>query len=422
MGAAEKQTLFSTTLGCVADFQNGGAWKESEYVDSGVPVTRVTNCQSGTVDLSGCKYLSFSSAKKYERHRLIKGDLIVATVGSHPTQPGSVVGRTSTVPESASGSLLNQNAVRLRAKSGLLDQRYLTYLASSKEFRDYIIAHARGAASQVRMSIELLRDMPLLLPPLPTQQLVASFLSVYDDLIENNTRRIEILEETARRLYEEWFVQFRFPGHEGVEFKDSELGLIPEGWVVSCLGDIAEEIREAVHPSSVSPDTPYIGLEHLPRRSITLREWGSADSVSSGKLLFRRGDVLFGKIRPYFHKVVIAPFSGICSSDTILIRPKKDTFLGVVLCCSSSDKFVDYATQTSNGTKMPRADWKVLKNYPVLIPSGELLSDFNGLVLGLVNQARNLMLKNVNLRAQRDLLLPKLISGEIDVSDIPMPT
>lgn len=84
MGAAEKQTLFSTTLGCVADFQNGGAWKESEYVDSGVPVTRVTNCQSGTVDLSGCKYLSFSSAKKYERHRLIKGDLIVATVGSHP--------------------------------------------------------------------------------------------------------------------------------------------------------------------------------------------------------------------------------------------------------------------------------------------------------------------------------------------------
>lgn len=267
-----------------------------------------------------------------------------------------------------------------------------------------------------------LRKVELPVPDLLTQGRIASTLSAYDDLIENNTRRIEILEEMARRLYEELFVQFRFPGHEDVEFKESELGLIPEGWVVSCLGDIAEEIREAVHPSSVSPDTPYIGLEHLPRRSITLREWGSADSVSSGKLFFRRGDVLFGKIRPYFHKVVIAPFSGICSSDTILIRPKKDNFLGVVLCCSSSDKFVDYATQTSNGTKMPRADWKVLKNYPVLIPSDGILSDFNSFVLGVVGQARNLMLKNVNLRAQRDLLLPKLISGEIDVSDIPMPT
>ncbi|MBC7199252.1 MAG: restriction endonuclease subunit S [Pseudomonas balearica] len=316
---------------------------------------------------------------------------------------------------------LAQRVILLRGKPGILDQRFMFYAMQDAFVQDQL--HSRSTGTTVLgIKQSELRKVELPVPDLLTQGRIASTLSAYDDLIENNTRRIEILEEMARRLYEELFVQFRFPGHEDVEFKESELGLIPEGWVVSCLGDIAEEIREAVHPSSVSPDTPYIGLEHLPRRSITLREWGSADSVSSGKLFFRRGDVLFGKIRPYFHKVVIAPFSGICSSDTILIRPKKDNFLGVVLCCSSSDKFVDYATQTSNGTKMPRADWKVLKNYPVLIPSDGILSDFNSFVLGVVGQARNLMLKNVNLRAQRDLLLPKLISGEIDVSDIPMPT
>lgn len=95
--------------------------------------------------------------------------------------------------------------------------------------------------------------MPLLLPPLPTQQLVASFLSVYDDLIENNTRRIEILEEMARRLYEEWFVQFRFPGHEGVEFKESELGMIPEGWKVSALDEFGEIITGKT-PSKNKPE------------------------------------------------------------------------------------------------------------------------------------------------------------------------
>lgn len=305
------------------------------------------------------------------------------------------------------------------ADNCVLNNRYLFYALQLE--LDLLQSLSTGSATKF-LTLTILNALKIRVPALSDQNRIVSILGAYDDLIENNTRRIEILEEMARRLYEEWFVQFRFPGYEGVGFKESELGLIPEGWVVSCLGDIAEEVREAVHPSNVSPDTPYIGLEHLPRRSITLREWGSADSVSSGKLFFRRGDVLFGKIRPYFHKVVIAPFSGICSSDTILIRPNKDSFLGLVLCCSSSDKFVDYATQTSNGTKMPRADWKVLKNYPVLIPSDRLLSDFNSLILGVVNQARNLMLKNVNLRAQRDLLLPKLISGEIDVSDIPMPT
>ncbi|MEG7360901.1 restriction endonuclease subunit S [Pseudomonas citronellolis] len=295
--------------------------------------------------------------------------------------------------------------------------RFISYLLSSLD-----LGRNNAAGAVPGLNRNHLHGLEVVAPSIELQDRIADLLSAYDDLIENNTRRIEILEEMARRLYEEWFVQFRFPGHEGVGFKESELGLIPEGWMISCLGDVADEVRDAVHPSKVSPETPYVGLEHLPRRSITLREWGSADSVSSGKLSFRRGDVLFGKIRPYFHKVVIAPFNGICSSDTILIRPKKDSFLGVVLCCSSSDKFVDYATQTSNGTKMPRADWKVLKNYPVIIPSDGLLSEFNGFVLGIANQARNLMLKNVNLRAQRDLLIPKLISGEIDVSDIPMPT
>ena len=261
----------------------------------------------------------------------------------------------------------------------------------------------------------------LYFPSVSNQKKIASILASYDDLIENNTRRIEILEEMARRLYEEWFVHFRFPGHEDVSFKESELGRIPEGWEVVQLGEIVHEVKGTISPSQVDPDTPYVGLEHIPRRSITLKDWSTADTVESSKLPFRKGDILFGKIRPYFHKVSVAPVDGICSSDTILLRAKQEEYFGLALCCASSDEFVDHATQTSNGTKMPRANWKVLSQYSLLLPNVELLNTFNSFVSDIVSQCRTLVFKNANLRAQRDLLLPKLVSGEIDVSDIPMP-
>jgi type I restriction enzyme S subunit len=202
------------TLGEIADFTNGGAWNQEEYVDVGVPVVRVTDVKGETVDLTGCKYLPNSSLKKYERHQLRTGDLVICTVGSHPTQPGSVVGRAAIIRETADGALLNQNAVRLRARSKDVDQQWLGYFGRSRKFHEYIISCARGSANQVRMAIGLLKEMPVEVPPHSVQRRIAGILSVYDDLIENNQRRIKILEEMARSVYREWFVNFRFLGHK----------------------------------------------------------------------------------------------------------------------------------------------------------------------------------------------------------------
>ena len=117
-----------TKLGQIADFTNGGAWKQTEYSDAGVPVVRVTNVQGDTIDLSDCKFLSEGSLTKYIKCQLNRDDLIICTVGSHPTQPGSVVGRAAIVPESVNGALLNQNAVRIRSSSRNVDQTWLGYL------------------------------------------------------------------------------------------------------------------------------------------------------------------------------------------------------------------------------------------------------------------------------------------------------
>ncbi len=250
---------------------------------------------------------------------------------------------------------------------------------------------------------------------LEDQKQIGSILSTYDDLIENNTRRITILEDIAQMLYREWFVKFRFPGHEKVRMVESELGPIPEGWAPTRLGDLCSEKRRGVHPNEIEPYTPYIGLEHLPRKSIALGVWGKAGDVGSTKLRFSRGDILFGKIRPYFHKVGVAPLDGVASSDAIVIVPSEVAYFAPVLCCCSSEAFVSHATQTSQGTKMPRANWDVLTKYPLPLPDPTLLGRFNGAIQPTVEMLQNLVFRNRNLRTTRDFLLPKLISGEIPV-------
>lgn len=268
------------------------------------------------------------------------------------------------------------------------------------------------------LTLTLLNQTQIPVPPLATQRKIAAILSAYDDLIENNLRRIKILEAMAQNLYREWFVKFRFPGHQNTRFVDSPLGPIPEGWEVKTLGELAVQERRGVDPRSVAPDMPYVGLEHIPRKSFALREWGQAADVQSTKFLFREGEILFGKIRPYFHKVSVAPMAGICSSDTIVIRTLEPKYFGPVLCCVFSEEFVDHATQTSNGTKMPRANWDVLVEYPIVIPSESVLMSFTKQTREVITLAQNLVAKNANLRQTRDLLLPKLISGELDVSEL----
>ena len=255
-------------------------------------------------------------------------------------------------------------------------------------------------------------------PSMQVQHKIATILSIYDNLIENNTHRIKILEDMAQTLYQEWFVHYRFPGHENVSMVESELGPIPQGWEVSQLGDLAESIRQNVKAGKVEQQSPYFGLEHLPRKSIALSDWDLVDAINSTKLIFKKNDILFGKIRPYFHKVGVAPLNGICSSDTIVIRSKRNEYFAYILSHVSSEYFINYATATSQGTKMPRANWEVLTKFPIVVPPFDILNRFNNVIQEIVCKIHNLIFSNINLRQTRDLLLPKLISGEIDVSDL----
>ena len=305
------------------------------------------------------------------------------------------------------------------------DVRFIKYYMEILKLQMQNVSHG---ATQDNLSVDKLLSFNFLVPPLPVQRRIAGILSAYDELIENNQRRIRILEEMARSLYREWFVHFRYTGYENersevsslrpsVPLVDSPLGPIPQGWNVKKLGDIAEDMRRNIQKGKLDEPQPYVGLEHIPRRSLALDSWETASELGSNKLAFKKGEVLFGKIRPYFHKVSIAPFDGLCSADTIVIRARQPEHYAIVVGCVSSDDFVAHATATSNGSKMPRANWSVLEEYPIAIPSLVVARQFSAVVESSIQQMQTLVFQTANLRRTRDLLLPRLLSGQVNFDD-----
>ena len=242
------------------------------------------------------------------------------------------------------------------------------------------------------------------------QEKIANTLSAYDDLIENNQKQIKLLEEAAQRLYKEWFVALRFPGHENTKIVDG----VPEGWSKSTVGNICKLRKVVITPDKIESNTPYIGLEHMPRNDICLSTWGKSEEINSNKFIYMKKDILFGKIRPYFHKVGFALNDGITSTDTMVMVADQNLW-GLLLVTVSSDAFVDFSYQNcKEGAKMPRADWKQMEKYAIMIADQATQKLFEQEILVITNKIRALAFQCRSLREARDRMLPKLISGEVE--------
>jgi type I restriction enzyme S subunit len=142
-------------------------------------------------------------------------------------------------------------------------------------------------------------------------------------------------------------------------FKETKIGLIPEDWEIKKIGDICQQVRNSFNPND-NDIRPYIGLEHINEGSLTLNGVGSSSEVKSGKLVFQNGQILFGKLRPYFRKVYRPDFDGVCSTDILVIDKKEDNDNRFLFYFFANPLIIDIATQSSEGTKMPRASWNYL--------------------------------------------------------------
>ncbi|MDM8543320.1 restriction endonuclease subunit S [Desulfococcaceae bacterium HSG9] len=374
-----------------------------EYRDSGIPFLRSRNIKPFKLDYEQLKFVDKNFHQKLKKSELLAGDVVVVRTG----YPGTAC----VIPESL--GVANCSDLVIIRTGKMLNSYFLTAIFNSIFGQKLVAGHLVGVAQQ-HFNITVAKELKLKFPPKKLQDKIAAILSAYDDLIENNKRRIALLEKMAEEIYREWFVRFRFPGYDKVKFKKG----VPEGWKAQAIDTISDEIRKGIKKKDLHGDEKYIGLEHIPRKSIAIKDYATTDSIKSNKLLFKHQDILFSKIRPYLHKVALSHFDGVCSSDTIVIRSKNEKYEGFLLFTIFSETFVELATIASKGTKMPRADWDFLKKLELNIPSDDLLKKFQKIFNEIFTQIENILKANELLASSCDMLLPRLISGKFSVENL----
>ncbi len=233
----------------------------------------------------------------------------------------------------------------LRARPHV-DPRFAFYVLADPAFVDACARSAEGTRMP-RASWSFAADWPVRLPPLAEQRWIGAALALFDDRIAAHRAALAPTAALLRGLHRRAVA----------------------GGRVGSLADVAAEVRESVDPRGVDPELPYVGLDHVPRREIALERWGRAGEVTSTKAAFQRGDLLFGKLRPVFHKVVPAHVDGVASTDIVVVRPHEPAWRWVVYGHLFSDALVAHAAALADGTRMPRTRWADLCRFPVALPS-----------------------------------------------------
>ncbi len=377
-----------------------------------------SNVRWGQFDLGDLAEMRFEPHEK-ERYSLLPGDLVVCEGG----EPGRCAIWTG-----PAGMKVQKALHRIRPKR-TLDNYYLFYWFQYAAKAGQLEQHFTGTTIK-HLTGKAISALEVPLPPIGIQRAMVDVLRQLDDRITLLRETNATLEAIAQALFKSWFVDFdpvraRMEGYapEGMDeataalfpdsFEETELGAVPRGWKLSTLGDVAQTARSQVQPDAMHSALHYVGLEHIPRKCLSLSDWGVAEGLESAKSCFVAGDILFGKLRPYFHKVVVAPMDGVCSTDILVCRSTKPAYYGFVVMQLFSDALVTYAERLSNGAKMPRVNWKDLAAYELVIPAQDVAEAFTAAVQPLLNRMAANVFEAQTLATLRDTLLPRLISGQL---------
>ena len=403
-------------LGELCDFINGGAWSDKEYAPEGIPVLKVTNCKNSGFSLSELSYLPHSLEQKYIQNKLQRNDVIIATVGSHPNLVNSSAGRSVIVNSFVEGFYLNQNAVCIRTKDEeILDQLFWGYYSKYYLFQNYIQMRGKGAANQMRIAISAIKNYPMPLPPINVQRHIASILSRYDSLIENYQKQIKLLEEAAQRLYKEWFIDLHFPGHENTKIVDG----VPEGWEKKKVGEIGTVITGKT-PSTSNKENyggsiPFITIPDMhigiyPVSSVFLSEKGAE---SQSKKYIPQGALIVSCIGTAGLVCITKERCQTNQQINSLILDDKEMLHYMYFVFLSLKEHLNNIG--SNGATMTNVNKSKFEGIDIVVPSSCIIRDFSQRTTPYFENILSLQSQLRLLTEARDRLLPKLMSGDIEI-------
>jgi type I restriction enzyme S subunit len=397
-----------TAMPDAIDFQEGPGILAKDFRESGVPLVRLSGLARGASVLDGCNYLDADMVdRRWSHFRLKAGDILLSTSAS--------LGRVAVVTRVAEGAIAYTGIIRMRPRGPSVLAAYIPYLLESQEFLDQ--AEGMGAGSVIRhFGPTHLSRMKVTLPPSSIQERIVGILSAYDELIENCQRRIKILQAMARALYREWFAEFRFPDHENHARVASPLGEIPQGWEVRRLGEIAEVNRAQINARTAPEALHYIDISSVsPGQIDFMTTYTFVDAPGRARRIVQHGDVLWSCVRPNrrSHALVMNPTADtIASTGFAVITATKVPFT-FLYAATTTDDFVGYLTNNASGAAYPAVTASTFERAHLLVPSGPLLKQFGDATIPMAEQISVLQRESQVLRRTRDLLLPRLLSGQV---------
>ena len=406
-----------TTLGEVCDAVHGliqtgpfgSQLHQSDYSEHGVPVVMPKDIVGGRISSETVARVSRDHVVRLSRHKLNSGDIVYGRRGD--------IGRQALIRSEQVGWMCGTGCLRISLGEYILNPLFLHYYLSQDEVVGWITNQAVGS-TMPNLNTGILRSVPIRYPPLPIQRRIAGILSAYDDLIENSQRRIKILEEMARRLYREWFVHFRFPGHEECRMVESPLGEIPEGWEVRNLKDIAT-VTYGFPFASKKFNTSGIGTPVIRIRDIPsgLSETFTSESAEE-KYHVKNGHILVG-MDGDFHMCIWS--SGHAFQNQRVARFESNGQIGNFHLFHALECPIHEFNKAIVGTTVAHLGDMHIKTIRLVWPPDELRAKSQDFLEPMSEQIIDMKRQIQNLRRTRDLLLPRLLSGQIDVEALPEP-
>jgi type I restriction enzyme S subunit len=312
---------------------------------------------------------------------------------------------------------LAQRIILLRAKPGRVDALFLFYALQSDFGQGELRARASGTTVLGIKQSEL-RQVRIPIFALPLQRRIAGILWAYDELIETSQRRIRILEEMARAIYREWFVHLRFPGHEEFPRALSPLGEIPQGWETMKLAHTAEVNRAQLNARHAPDELHYIDISSVsPGQIDTITTYTFADAPGRARRIVQHGDVLWSCVRPNrrSHALVMHPEPNTIASTGFAVLTAVKVPFTFLYFATTTDEFVAHLTNNATGAAYPAVTAATFEKTNLLVPPAPLLKKFGDATIPMAEQIHTLQRRIQNLRRTRDLLLPRLLSGRVNL-------
>lgn len=392
-----------------ADIQTGPFGTQlsaAEYVNVGVPVINVRNIGHGKLKPDKLEYVSEETAERLSVHRLQNNDIVFGRKGA--------VDRHILVAENQDGWIQGSDCIRLRFHSKDISPQFISYAFLRPEHQQWMLTQAGNKATMASLNQDVIRRIQVSLPSLGIQLKVVHILSAYDDLIENNHRRMAKLEEAALLLYREWFVRLRFPGHEHTRIVNG----MPEAWTQYALSDLVKIGRGA----SPRPIVDFMGGD-IPWFKI-----GDATASESHNIFFTEDHVTEPGAK---RSIMLEPGSLILSNSATCGIPFFTAVKGCIhdgwlyfsdynrisswFCyCFLNEKRQELINSVSDGSTQKNLNTSAAGRLRLILPPNEhLINSFNDMAQPTMLMIRVLARQNIALRTARDLLLPRLMSGEI---------